>query len=225
MQILQFLVGASFAAAHLFVSYSVPVSVPYTFVALASELPSAVSSAAASITSLVQEIDPTSTLSSLAAEATSDGGAWLKKLIYRAGGSPALAENVRNHNRQVFGESLRHKDLVGSDLKREVSEIRYHTEWQEVHCLDTNGQAFAIWLNVLYLAPLTILFLRFFWKTYISGSRYHGSASKKGRGEYRQLSDSVKAAAGMTSSTFEKMGASGICFLTLKYQFVLTTSQ
>jgi hypothetical protein len=206
MQIGQFLVGATFAAAHLFVSYSIPVAVPYTFTALATDLPSVASAASASITSLAANIDPTATLSSLVAEATSDGGAWLKKLIYRAGGSPALAENVRNHNRQTFGDSLR-DPIVHSDLKREISEIRYHNEWHEVHCLDTNGQAFAIWLNVVYLLPLTILFLRFFWKTYVSGSRYNTKVGKDGKQQKpRQLSENIQKAAKQTYDYVEDLG-------------------
>ena len=203
MQIGQFLVGSVFAAAHLFVSYNIPVAVPYTFTALATDLPSVASAASASVASLASNIDPTSTLSSLVAEATSDGGAWLKKLIYRAGGSPALAENVRNHNRQTFGDSLR-DPIVHSDLKREISEIRYHNEWHEVHCLDTNGQAFAIWLNVVYLLPLTILFLRFFWKTYVSGSRYKTKDGKPQKP--RQLSENIQKAAKQTYDYVEDLG-------------------
>jgi len=150
------------------------------------------------------KIDPTSSLSSLAAEATSDGGAWLKKLIYRAGGSPALAENVRNHNRQTFGDSLRQQPLVNSELKQEIQEIRYHNEWHEVHCLDTDGQAFAIWLNVVYLLPLTFLFLRFFWKSYIVGKPPTGRG--KGTNKPRQLSESLREAAAQTSEAVEEFG-------------------
>lgn len=35
-------------------------------------------------------------------------------------------------------------------------------------CMDTTGQAFAIWLNVMYLLPLTYLFMRFFVRSYLS---------------------------------------------------------
>jgi hypothetical protein len=38
---------------------------------------------------------------------------------------------------------------------------------QMVTCMDTTGQAFAIWLNVLYLLPLTYLFARFFVRSYL----------------------------------------------------------
>lgn len=38
---------------------------------------------------------------------------------------------------------------------------------QMITCMDTTGQAFAIWLNVLYLLPLTYLFARFFVRSYL----------------------------------------------------------
>ncbi|RJE21596.1 fatty acid elongase [Aspergillus sclerotialis] len=34
-------------------------------------------------------------------------------------------------------------------------------------CLDTTGQGFAVWLNVMYLLPLTYLFVRFFVRSYL----------------------------------------------------------
>lgn len=36
-----------------------------------------------------------------------------------------------------------------------------------VPCLHSNGQGFAVWLNVSYLLPLTFLFLRFFVRSYL----------------------------------------------------------
>ncbi len=44
-----------------------------------------------------------------------------------------------------------------------------------VSCVTTSGATFAIWLNVLYLAPLTYLFASFFVASYIKRS----SAQKK----------------------------------------------
>jgi hypothetical protein len=37
---------------------------------------------------------------------------------------------------------------------------------ETVACIDTSGQAFAIWLSVLYLTPLIGLFLQFFSQNY-----------------------------------------------------------
>ena len=39
---------------------------------------------------------------------------------------------------------------------------------QMTHCLHSSGQGFAVWLNVSYLLPLTVLFLRFFVRSYLS---------------------------------------------------------
>ncbi|XXH02558.1 hypothetical protein Hte_008935 [Hypoxylon texense] len=46
------------------------------------------------------------------------------------------------------------------------SSVKYYTEYQTIPCIDTSGETFAIWFNVLYLAPLTVLFVRFFVKSY-----------------------------------------------------------
>lgn len=118
MQITQFLVGASYAALHSFVSYTVPVEG---------------SSVAAPVAT-----------SGNAAVASSGFGDIIKKLVFRGAGEEGLAENISTGAAQ------------GS-----------HTGYQTIPCIDTSGQTFAIWLNVLYLAPLTVLFVRFFVKTYI----------------------------------------------------------
>ena len=34
-------------------------------------------------------------------------------------------------------------------------ETRYRNDYQHVNCISTSGQAFAIWLNLMYLLPLT----------------------------------------------------------------------
>jgi hypothetical protein len=44
--------------------------------------------------------------------------------------------------------------------------IQHHSGSQTMSCIDTTGETFAIWFNVLYLTPLTFLFLRFFVKSY-----------------------------------------------------------
>ncbi|POS71030.1 GNS1/SUR4 family protein [Diaporthe helianthi] len=50
-----------------------------------------------------------------------------------------------------------------------------------VPCINTTGQTFAIWLNVLYLAPLTYLFVKFFITSYLRRSSAP-SAQGKGKG-------------------------------------------
>lgn len=37
---------------------------------------------------------------------------------------------------------------------------------QNVSCIDTSGQAFAVWMSVLYLTPLIWLFSRFYTQSY-----------------------------------------------------------
>lgn len=138
MQIMQFLIGVTYAGIHSFISYSIPVQV------------------------LTSSNSPTlSSISSAATAVTSAGyGAVLKKFLLRAVADEGLAENV-----------------VGADPASQQAHVlwhesrsrgpSYHTEYQTVPCVETSGQTFAIWLNVLYLMPLTILFVRFFIKSYI----------------------------------------------------------
>jgi len=208
MQIVQFLVGASFAAAHLFVSYTVPVALPYTVVSAVEVIASEISAAASAITEDPAAAFASVTSSVAAAVATAtmdlDKHAWFKKLAFRAAGFEGLAEAVRDKHGETFG--LEHDTRPFKDALRRIEkpkfieEIKYRTEYQEVHCLDTDGQAFAIWLNVLYLMPLTILFLRFFVKTYIWGT------TSKGVKKSRTASDAAIIAAKQTSRFFEHLG-------------------
>jgi hypothetical protein len=94
MQIAQFVLGGSFAMAHSFVSFPVPVFMNATEKATPSE--------------------------GVASE---------------SGGSGAMLDTVKN---LVF-----------------------------TPCITTTGQNVAVWLNVVYLAPLTYLFMKFFVESYI----------------------------------------------------------
>jgi hypothetical protein len=163
MQIIQFLVGASYAALHSFVSYTIPVQVPN----VAHSIENAASAA-------------TTAVSPVAAVATSAGFAnLLKKFLFRAAGEEGLAENV---NWAYSGTPVSR----GSPSNA----LQYHTEYQTIQCIDTTGQTFAIWFNVLYLTPLTILFVRFFVKSYLRRSQKgtkrghetkHGAAEMAGK--------------------------------------------
>lgn len=153
MQIIQFLVGATYAALHSFVFYTVPVQVVDTAASL-----EAAASAASSI------------VSSAVATATAAGfGDVLKKLLFRAAGEDGLAGNVVPQ--KSVGQVKATSQASGSNT------VTYHTEYQTVPCIDTSGQTFAIWFNVLYLAPLTVLFVRFFIRSYL---RRTTKASSKG---------------------------------------------
>ncbi|RAR09042.1 gns1 sur4 family protein [Stemphylium lycopersici] len=182
LQITQFLVGSAFAAIHLFISYTVPVSVAYKVAEkvaqkVAPEVSSTVSSAVSSATESVAEALPT---------ATGAAVAFLRKLIYRAAGDEGLAENipvpgqpipVRQQQQQqqqqvVAAEPVPQHNIVHDFFhpQETVEKIFYRTEYQTVPCVDTSGQAFAIYVNLIYLAPLTILFMRFFFKSYLRRS-------------------------------------------------------
>ena len=177
MQITQFLVGASFAAVHLLVSYTVPVSVAHK---IAEQVASSVqpSSIASSVSSAVESV--TETASAVLPTATGPALAFLWKLVYRAAGDEGLAENIpvpgssiipaqQSHTPTPIAahhENLAQRILHPHHNTHTVDRVVYRTEYQHVPCIDTSGQAFAIYLNLIYLAPLTGLFMRFFVKSY-----------------------------------------------------------
>lgn len=87
---------------------------------------------------------------------------WLKKLALRAAGAEGIAENVLDAQGQRFGvDAVQASQMAQSSVPENV--LQYHT----VQCIDTTGQAFAVWLNVMYLLPLTYLFVRFFVRSYL----------------------------------------------------------
>lgn len=127
MQISQFLIGSSYAALHLIISYQVPVSVLDTVADAVGSAPSA----ASSVLSAVAE--------DIASPSPSIGvGDFLKKLILRAADEEGVAENLFGGENPVFATTRNTR--VG---------------YEYVPCIDTSGEAFAIWLNIIYLAPLT----------------------------------------------------------------------
>lgn len=86
-------------------------------------------------------------LAPVVANASAEAGAvsWLKKLAFRAAGAEGIAENVGGA----------------------MTAPRAGYTHELVTCMDTSGQAFATWLNVTYLLPLTYLFVRFFIRSYL----------------------------------------------------------
>jgi hypothetical protein len=162
MQIIQFLVGASYAMLHSFISYSIPVQV--------ASIKHTVSSAADAATAVA---------SSAVAVATSAGlGSMLKKILFRAAGEEGVAENVLG---AYTPEKL--SELKSAHHGSGSPEIVYTTEYHTIPCIDTSGQTFAIWLNVLYLTPLTFLFVRFFIKSYIRRTSGAKKVQKVGAAE------------------------------------------
>lgn len=152
MQITQFLVGASYAMAHSFVSYTVPIVTTHTNTVVPQD-------AAAPSDSVVPTV---------AANAMES----LKKFIYGA------AEASTAPVAQVY------------DPKTAVTtETRYAIQ----PCIMTAGETFAVWLNVLYLAPLTYLFVSFFIASYIKRSNVAGKTSQKGHGVNANVALAEKA--------------------------------
>jgi len=193
LQITQFLVGSAFAAVHLFVSYTVPVSIAYKITEKVvppstSTVATTVSSAVASATESVVTALPT---------VTGVAVAFLRKLIYRAAGDEGLAENIAVPGSPIPTYQVQHDVAAPSEpshlnpvqklLHQTVDRTVYRTEYPTVPCVDTSGQAFAIYLNLIYLTPLTILFMRFFFKSYLRRS----PPNNKGQPKRRTISDAA----------------------------------
>ncbi|KAI9711313.1 MAG: hypothetical protein M1820_002300 [Bogoriella megaspora] len=157
-QILQFVVGASYAAAHLFVSYSVPVVTPYIVYS------NVVRATTAAVTAVPSSVS--SAVSSAVSTASTDPLSFLKKLALRAAGEEGLAEKVGHHRSPVEETIHTAEQQVLEPVMETVQEIRYRNEFHKVNCIDTSGEAFAIYLNLVYLFPLTGLFVRFFIRSY-----------------------------------------------------------
>jgi hypothetical protein len=143
--------------------------------------------------------------------ATGAAVAFLRKLVYRAAGDEGLAENIAIpgqprpvHQQQpiVTSEPAPHHNPVQEFFHHHetVERTVYRTEYQSVPCIDTSGQAFAVYVNLIYLAPLTILFMRFFFKSYLRRS----SPNTKARSKARTISD----AAGDASRSVERLDKS-----------------
>jgi hypothetical protein len=152
MQISQFLIGITFALMHLFVIYSVPVSVPYSVTETIKASASSVSSAVASAMS-----EYSSETSSAIAAATGTGIVnFIKKAALRAAGEEGMAARVGTASAAIQTPGSVSPPDVNINLRDAVKEnTKFRTQYTFVPCIDTNGQAFAIWLNVFYLAPLT----------------------------------------------------------------------
>lgn len=159
---MQFLVGATYAALHSFVYYTIPVRVPV------------LKAAAEKITSVASAALSSETVAASVAATTTAIVDLVKKYLFYAVGEQGLAENV---NAPLTTPTPKAAPITGSDG------IMYNVEYQSVPCIATSGQTFAIWFNVFYLTPLTFLFMRFFVKSYLRRSAKSGKAGGKGTNE------------------------------------------
>jgi len=177
MQIAQFLFGASYAALHLFVQYDIPIATPYKVLATVSSVAASATSAVASASSEVSKI--------VESPAAPSVGALIKKFLLRAAGEEGIAERVgiphdnkpvSQHIEERMAQVTQHAVPAGP-----VYETRWRTEWTKVNCIDTSGEAFAIYLNLFYLFPLTVLFARFFYKAYMKRTSRPRGASQNAK--------------------------------------------
>jgi hypothetical protein len=60
-----------------------------------------------------------------------------------------------------------------------ASLVAHETVYATQPCITTSGATFAVWLNVLYLTPLTVLFVNFFISSYLG--RATGPSARKGK--------------------------------------------
>ncbi|ROV98283.1 hypothetical protein VSDG_04429 [Cytospora chrysosperma] len=151
LQITQFLIGASYAMIHSFISYDVPVA---TTILRTSSAPADASSAT-----------PEAVGTDATHPALLDS---LKQLVL------GVASKVTTS--AVIDEASSPAANAGAEQPA-TTETVYMDKL--IPCITTTGQTFAIWLNVLYLAPLTYLFVKFFITSYIK--RSGAEASRKGK--------------------------------------------
>jgi GNS1/SUR4 family len=69
------------------------------------------------------------------------------------------------------------------------------TIWVTQPCITTSGETFALWLNVLYLAPLTYLFAKFFVTSYLRRSNAE-TTKIRGKGARRMSNVTLAEKAG-----------------------------
>lgn len=192
MQIIQFIIGSSLAAVHLFIYYSAPVTVPHNIalgpLATATSKIASVAAATASTT------------------ASAGVGPWLKKLALRAAGAEGVAENVVNSNGSLFGADGVH----ATDATLGKREVRYTIEPRTFTCMDTTGQAFAVWLNVLYLLPLTFLFARFFVRSYLRRSDPSGKQPTHSHTSEKAGMDALKGVTREITNAVIEMHGDGV---------------
>lgn len=196
MQITQFLFGATYAGLHLFIAYDIPISTPYQVVGKVAAVASSASSALSSATSVVSAAVQTPS-------ASESLGLFIKKLLLRAAGEEGVAERIGIPNDKPIAEAIesRLEEVKERVFHQPVYETKWRTEYTRINCIDTSGEAFAIWLNLLYLAPLTILFARFFVKAYLTRGK-----PKNIKQASKQVVEDVKIAENETERTVEEAG-------------------
>ncbi|KAL7626991.1 hypothetical protein AAE478_003767 [Parahypoxylon ruwenzoriense] len=103
-----------------------------------------------------------------------DAAAVASSIAAAAASSPSPSGFVDSLKRTLFGaaEAAGMAVLISPSGSESAQQgASYVTRYQKVDCITTTGAAFAIWLNVFYLAPLTYLFVSFFITSYLRRSK------------------------------------------------------
>lgn len=166
MQITQFIVGVFYAVAHSFVAYTMPVA---TTVVRTDAADAAITSAGIGSDAATSDTGP----------AFLDN---LKQLVMGVASKVTSAANT--------ADEVSTAEANSGPQFTPVEETVYVP--QVVPCIITTGQTFAIWLNVLYLAPLTYLFVKFFITSYLRRAGAESARKDKGNRE-SQLASAEKA--------------------------------
>lgn len=154
MQITQFVIGATFAMVHSFITYIAPITSTHV---VAEDVPATKSAP-------IGYIIPTA-VSALDS---------LKNLIFGS-------------------DNVAHKAAAAAAAAPSAQKLTTVTQTSQLAqpCIITSGETFAVWLNVLYLAPLTYLFVSFFIASYVKRS----TAAQKLNGKTaRDMGDEVTLA-------------------------------
>lgn len=106
----------------------------------------------------------------------------------QAAADPAVqtAGGLDSLKQLVFGSAAQ----AGSNAPASTGAVT-ETIYTEQPCIVSTGETYAIWMNVLYLAPLTYLFVSFFITSYLKRS---SAASKLPSKASRRLSNNVTLA-------------------------------
>ena len=88
--------------------------------------------------------------------------------------------------------------------KSAAAKTEFQTIEKTIPCITTSGETFAIWLNVVYLAPLTYLFASFFVASYLRRSNAEAKRKLDRRLSQAQLAEKASwdAAKEITSEVY-----------------------
>lgn len=191
-------------------AYDIPVQIPFRVTSIVEHAASSASSVAQVATKSATSIVSAASSFVETPTAAPTLGALVKKLLLRAAGEEGVAERVGMDQkiRDAMSDPLgvaRHElpnveDKVEKWLETRF-ETHYRSDWTKVNCIDTSGEAFAIYLNLLYLAPLTFLFARFFVRAYTQRGKRNSFSQAA-----RKASEAAKDASNQTEYEVEKSG-------------------